>query len=168
MSNFYLEMMNGLNPESQEAMGNFFQRGNYPGGRINPYAYTGMDRRENPGDKLYADIIRAQTADYMRKFAPVEDALAASITPTGTTSLEGDLTRTREAVMGAGLNIQGQQGRSMERLGVADNSGYSNQNANISALVGGLNDTRLRDSDRRDALLTGTTTALGQKARAGS
>lgn len=161
MSNFFQEMMSGLSEQNQFDVSQFYQTSPSP---LNPYSYGG-DPRGFPGDKLYAEIIRAQTADYVQKFAPVEDALAASITPTGTTSLEGDLSRTREAVTGAGLNVAGQRNRSLERLGVSDNSGYSNQNANVSALVGGLNDTRMRDSDRRDALLLGTTTSLGQKAR---
>ena len=73
---------------------------------INPYQYSGMDRDDNPADKLYADLIRAQTRDYNTRFAPLENFLASEITATGTKSLAGDMTRTQDAVIGAGENIQ--------------------------------------------------------------
>ena len=163
------EYMNALNPEAAAAVGNFYGYGGASAGNpyasINPYAYRGMDRRDAPGDKLYADIVRAQTSDYLNRFAPVEDFLAGQITATGTQSLQGDLDRTRSSVLGAGANVAAQQGRAMERFGVANNAGVANQNSTVSALVGGLNDTRLRDQDRRMALLTGGVGAISQKAR---
>ena len=153
----YMDM---LDPATAQQVGAF-----YGPTRVNPYRYSGMDRRDAPGDKLYADLIRAQTADYMRRFAPTEDFLAGQITATGTKSLEGDLDRTRSAVLGAGLNVRAQQGRQMERYGVANDTALADQNSTVSALVGGLNDTRLRDQDRRMALLTGTGGSIAQKAR---
>ena len=163
------QYIDALSPENRAAVSQFYGVGyaspDNPYRNINPFAYSGMDRRDAPGDQLYADIIRAQTEDYLNRFAPVEDFLARQITPTGTQSLQGDLDRTRQSVLGAGLNVRAQQGRAMERLGVASNPGLANQNATVSALVGGLNDTRLRDQDRRMALLTGGVGAISQKAR---
>lgn len=132
---------------------------------INPYRYSYMDPKKNPGDKLYADLIRAQTADYMNRFAPVENFLANEITATGTASLPGDLARTRGAIMDAGMSVQGQQNRQMERYGLAGNSNIANSNAQVSALVGGMNDTRLRDIDRRTMLLSGGLSGITQKSR---
>lgn len=162
--NFQAYMM-ALNPDAASAVSATY--GN-PYSQIDPNAYSGLDRDENPGDKLYADLVRAQTQDYLNRFAPIENQLVGSITPTGTTSLAGDLERTREAVLGAGMNVQGQQNRSMERLGIYGNSGIGTSMDTVGALVGGLNDTRLRDSDRRMQLLTGVGGAVAQRARSNS
>lgn len=162
-----------LNPEVASQVGGFYGF-DYVGGGGNPYAninpnrYNHLGRTKNPGDKLYADLVRAQTQDYLNRFAPIEDELVGSITATGTTSLEGDLERTQQAVLGAGMNVQGQQNRSMERLGLYGNSAIGNGNDTVGALVGGLNDTRLRDSDRRMQLLTGVGGAVAQRARSTS
>ena len=162
----------GLSPEAGRAVSDFYGYNmpasydrNDPYANINPYAYAGLDPRNNPGDKLYADIIRAQTQDYRRRFAPIEDALAATVTPTGTTALEGDLARTREAFIGSGQNIAGQRARGLERYGVEREQGFNSQNAMVGAMVGGLNDTRMRDQDRRMALLSGGLNTLATKAR---
>ena len=162
--NFQAYMM-ALNPEAASAVRSTY--GN-PYSQIDPYAYSGMDRDQNPGDKLYADLVRAQTQDYLNRFAPIENELAGSITSTGTTALAGDLERTRGAVLGAGMNVQGQPNRSMERLGLYGNSGIGTSMDTVGALVGGLNDTRLRDSDRRMQLLTGVGGAVAQRARSNS
>tara|TARA_B100001093_G_scaffold188437_1_gene180999 strand:- start:437 stop:937 length:501 start_codon:yes stop_codon:yes gene_type:complete len=157
----YMSMLSG---DAANQVGAFYGYGPR-NTRINPYAYSGLDRRDAPGDKLYADLIRAQTRDYMNRFAPTETFLADQVTATGTRSLQGDLERTRESIIGAGANVAGQEGRAMERFGLANNAGTGAQNSTVGALVGGLNDTRLRDQDRRMALLTGTGGALAQKAR---
>ena len=151
-----------LSPDTAMQVSNFY--GN-PYTSINPSRYSGLDRDENPGDKLFADLIRAQTSDYQQRFAPVERELVSMITPTGTTALEGDLDRTRQAVMGAGMNVQGQQNRSMERLGIYGNSAIGNGNDTVGALVGGLNDTRMRDADRRSQILYGVGGGVAQRAR---
>jgi len=169
--NFQAYMM-ALNPEVASQVSAFYgtpQIGGTemanPYAQINPDAYNSLDRDENPGDKLYADLIRAQTQDYQRRFAPIERQLASTITPTGTTYLEGDLARTRESVLGSGMNAQGQQNRSMERLGLYGNSAIGNGNDTVGALVGGLNQTRMADEDRRMALLTGVSGVTAQRAR---
>ena len=131
----------------------------YSGGMGNPYAninpnrYSGLDPEENPGDKLFADLIRAQTQDYLTRFAPIENFLASEITATGTKALEGDLQRTRDAVAQSGLNVQGTMNRDAARYGV--DAQNLDQNTMTSTLVGGLNATRMRDADRRMALLGG-------------
>lgn len=138
---------------------------NNPYSSINPFAYSGMNRRDAPADRLFADLIRAQTQDYMQRFVPIENELAASITSTGTTFIDDDLERTRGAVLGSAQNVEGQTNRQMGRFGLYGDSGISESNSTISALVGGINDTYMRDRDRRDALLTGGISALGQRAR---
>ena len=169
VSNFYGG--NGVN-SINEGMGrgqDRFAYGGYnpnnPYASINPFAYSGMSRRDAPADQLYADLIRAQTQDYLNRFVPIENELAASITSTGTTYIDDDLERTRGAVLGSAQNVEGQANRRMGRFGLYGDSGIANSNATVSALVGGINDTYMRDRDRRDALLTGGISQLSQKAR---
>ena len=174
--NSYISM---LNPDTAIEVEDFYfpnadgsKRGvpTYSGADLNPYSsinpnkYSGMDRKDNPADKLYADLIRAQTKDYNQRFAPVENFLANEITATGTRSLAGDMTRTREAVTGAGQNVRGQQDRSLGRYGLSSNNAGAGQ-GEISTLVGGLNDTKARDVDRRTALLTGSMSGIAQNAK---
>lgn len=130
---------------------------------INPYRYSYMDPKEGPGDRLLADLIRAQTRDYQTRFAPIENMLAASITRTGTAFLPQDLERTRSAITGAAQNVQGMSNRAANRLGVQ--GAQMDQNDTTSTLVGGLNETRARDSDRRLQLLTGGLSGITQAAR---
>ena len=129
---------------------------------VNPNSYAGDDKEG--ASRLFADIIRAQTEDYLNRFAPIEDFLAGTITRTGTTFLEGDLARTREAVMGGGLAAQGQYNRNLERFGVMGKQ-LDNSMATASAMVGGLNDTRDRDQDRKIALLGGGLGSIAPKIR---
>jgi hypothetical protein len=132
-------------------------------GTINPNAYLG-DNKEG-ASRLFADIIRAQTQDYLTRFAPIEDYLAGTITRTGTTFLEGDMERTRDAVMGGAQSARDQYTRQFERYGVMGKQ-LDNTNATTSALVGGMNDTRDRDVDRKIALLGGGLGSIGMKTRA--
>ena len=179
----FSDYLSSLSPENAAAVGAFF---NFPGtggppappssdpyapGAYNPYAginpsrYSGVSRKKFPADQLYADLIRAQTQDYLRRFAPIENMLAGSITPTGTTFITQDLENTRQAFGGATENIRGQIGRQNERLGItnAQPSGFENQA--VGAMVGGINDTYARDQDRKMALLTGGLGALSQNVR---
>lgn len=139
--------------------------GSNPYQQINPYRYSNMRPEDMPADQLYSDLIRAQTQDYLNRFAPIENFLANEITATGTRALAGDLERTQEAIMGAGLSVEGQQNRQLERYGQTGNSNIANSNSQVSALVGGLNDTRLRDIDRRNMLLAGGLSGVAQRAR---
>lgn len=140
--------------------GNSYDASN-PYANINPYGYGG----DTPGDDLYADLIRAQTRDYNERFAPIENFMAGQITATGTKSLGDDLARTRSSTAGAVTNVQGQQNRSMGRMGLSNNSNIANSTTAVGSLVGGLNDTRLRDSDRRNSILSGSMSGISQKAR---
>lgn len=135
---------------------------NNPYGGINPNAYAGDDKEG--ASRLFADIIRAQTEDYLNRFAPIEDFLAGSITDKGTRFLEGDLERTREQVLAGGLTAQGQYSRNLERYGLMGKQ-LDNSMATTSALVGGLNDTRDRDEDRKLALLGGGLGSIAPKIR---
>jgi len=133
-----------------------------PYGGINPNAYAGDDKEG--ASRLFADIIRAQTDDYLNRFAPIEDFLAGSITGTGTTFLEGDMARTRESVLGGAQSARGQYSRNLSRYGVQGNA-LDNSMATTSAMVGGLNDTRDRDEDRKLALLGGGLGSIAPKIR---
>ena len=163
-----------LNPEMAAQVGSFYGYGGYGGygfggsasnpyANINPYRYSGMNPKDSPGDQLLADLIRASTRDFQTRYAPIEDMLANSITRTGTTYLEGDLERTNDAILGAARNVQGMTDRSANRLGI--NSAQIDPNSTTSTLVGGLNETRQRDSDRRLQLLTGGLSGITQNAR---
>ena len=180
VGSFYSYDSSGINPSASVqaptytqgpfGMGPFMTSPGYatgsahnPYANINPYRYSGMDVKDGPGDKLLADLIRAQTADYNRRFAPIENMLAGSITRTGTTFLPGELERTREAFTGAAQNVQGMSDRASQRLGVQ--GAQMSQNNTTSALVGGLNETRQRDSDRRLELLTGGLSGITQNVR---
>ena len=158
----YIQM---LGSDSGDAVSRFYGMGSY--NSSNPYANirTNAGYGENAGDELYADLIRAQTRDYNQRFAPIENFLAGQITATGTKSLGDDLARTRSSSLGAVANAQGQQGRSMGRMGLADTSNIANSTTAVGGLVGGLNDTRLRDTDRRTSILSGSMSGISQKAR---
>ena len=134
-----------------------------PYASIDPYRYAGLDNRENPGDKLLADLIRAQTRDYQTRFAPIENMLASSITRTGTAFLPEELERTRSSITGAAQNVQGTMNRDAQRMGIAPQQ--MDQNSVTASLVGGLNQTRTRDEDRRLQLLTGGLSGITQGAR---
>ena len=171
MSQRELEMfVQNLNPETRNQVMAFYGMNpavysDNPYSAINPGRYRGVDSKHFPGDQLYADLIRAQTQDYLNRFAPVESDLLSRITPTGTTSLGADLVRTRGAVLDAGANVQGQQNRDYERLGIAGNSAIGSGNDTVGALTGALNDTRMRDTDRMMRLVTGVGGAVSQRAR---
>jgi hypothetical protein len=155
-----------LNPNTANQVGNFYgYSADNPYAAINPSKYNYMKKEDNPGDKLYADLIRAQTQDYNQRFAPIENFMAGQITATGTKSLGADLDRTRSNVGTAITNVQGQQDRNMGRMGLQGTTNMANSTTAVGGLVGGLNDTRLRDADRRQSLLSGSLSGISQKAR---
>tara|TARA_R110002050_G_scaffold143364_2_gene268549 strand:+ start:1745 stop:2263 length:519 start_codon:yes stop_codon:yes gene_type:complete len=161
----YIQMLSG---DTANAVSQFYgmrQYGSYDPN--NPYSglSTSAGYGDNGGDDLYADLIRAQTRDYNQRFAPIENFLAGQITATGTKSLGDDLARTRSSSLGAVANVQGQQNRSMGRMGLANTSNIANSTTAVGGLVGGLNDTRLRDTDRRNSILSGSMSGISQKAR---
>lgn len=182
------EYFNSLPPEVQQALMEFYGISGASGGQqqnavqnvgtdaapqynytpstpyanVNPNAYMG-DEKEG-ASRLFADIIRAQTDDYLSRFAPIEDFLASTITSTGTTFLEGDMQRTRNAITGGAASARGQYQRNLSRFGI-QGSALDNSMDEVSALVGGLNDTRDRDADRKIALLGGGLGAIAPKIR---
>lgn len=179
---------NSLPPEVQQAAADFYGQGGGSGGpsaqaitntgtaaspiydynpsnpysNVNPNAYAGDDKEG--ASRLFADIIRAQTDDYLNRFAPIEDFLAGTITATGTTFLEGDMARTRESILGGAQSARGQYSRSLSRYGVQGNA-LDNSMDTVSAMVGGLNDTRDRDVDRKIAILGGGLGSIAPKIR---
>ena len=158
--------LNQLSPGVSAQVGEFYNSGDYNAySAINPYAYANVSTKRNPGDKLYADLIRAQTQDYNQRFAPVENFMAGQITATGTKSLAGDLDRTRANMGSAVKNVQGQQNRDMARMGLQGNNNIANSTTAVGGLVGGVNDTRLRDADRRQSLLSGSLSSIALKQR---
>jgi hypothetical protein len=130
---------------------------------IDPTAYR--DDKKQGAQRLYADVIKAQQQDYMTRFAPIENMLASEITATGTKSLGADMARTRAAITGAAKNYQGQANRAQQRYGLTNTQQVANSNETVSAMVGGMNDTRLRDSSRRLELLGGGMSGIATKAR---
>ena len=169
MANEMHQYMSMLSGETQREVGNFYGMGGYGQSYDpnNPYSglRTSAGYGDDAGDDLYADIIRAQTRDYNQRFAPIENFMAGQITATGTKSLGDDLARTRSSSLGAVANVQGQQNRSMGRMGLANTSNIANSTTAVGGLVGGLNDTRLRDTDRRNSILSGSMSGISQKAR---
>lgn len=161
--------LNYLNPSAAYDVSSFYGYStSNPYAAINPNQYNHMKREDMPGDQLYADLIRAQTQDYNQRFAPIENFMANQITATGTKSLAGDLERTRGNIGTAITNVQGQQDRNMGRMGLQGTSNMANSTTAVGGLVGGLNDTRLRDADRRQSLLSGSLSGIAQKARSTS
>ena len=166
MNPTYANFIANLSPDVSQQVAAFYGTEDYNAySNINPNKYAGMSTKDNPGDRLYADLIRAQTSDYNQRFAPVENFMAGQITATGTKSLAGDLANTRSNMGSAVTNVQGQQNRDMGRMGLQGSSNVANSTTAVGGLVGGLNDTRLRDSDRRQSLLSGSLSGISQKAR---
>ena len=160
------DYLSSLSPDVAGEVGSFYGTGETNAySNINPNKYAYMKAKEQPGDQLYADLIRAQTRDYNQRFAPIENFMAGQITATGTKSLGADLDRTRSNMGSAVTNVQGQQNRDMARMGLQGNSNVANSTTAVGGLVGGLNDTRLRDADRRQSILSGSLSGIAQKAR---
>jgi len=165
-SNAFTNYLAQLDPEISGIVGNFYGYSpDNPYAQINPYKYSGVKPEDQPGDQLYADLIRAQTQDYNQRFAPIENFMAGQLTATGTKSLEGDLANTRENMNAAAANVQSQQNRNMGRMGLQNTGNVFNSMTAVGGLVGGLNDTRLRDADRRQSILSGSLSGISQKAR---
>lgn len=121
---------------------------------VNPYAY--QNDKKTGAQQLSADVIRAQYEDYKNRFAPIEDFAVRSLTRTGTMDGRYDIARSRQAVLDAGANLQGQQERAMGRYGLsmtAPNIAASNQVT--GGVVAGMNQARMADADRRLQMLGG-------------
>ena len=136
-----------MSPEARQEVGSFYGTTGFDSS-YNPYSnidinrYDDLDKKENPADKLYADLIRAQTQDYQTRYAPIERFMADQITATGTKALEGDLGRTRQAILGASQNVEGAANASYGSYGLELHCRAQQTTSRpVGALVGGLNDT---------------------------
>lgn len=131
-------------------------------GNINPSNYL-MDKKEGASN-LSAAVTRAQYQDYLNRFAPVEDYLVGQIDGRNTRDLGFDIARANQSVTNAGVNMQGQQQRSMGRYGL-QYSGPSIANSNdiTGGRVAAMNQARLADEERALSLMSGS----GQTAAGG-
>jgi hypothetical protein len=131
-------------------------------GSINPANYL-MDKKEGASN-LSAAVTRAQYQDYLNRFAPVEDYLVGQIDGRNTRDLGFDIARANQSVTNAGVNMQGQQQRSMGRYGL-QYSGPSIANSNdiTGGRVAAMNQARLADEERALSLMSGS----GQTAAGG-
>ena len=75
------------------------------------------------------------------------------------------MARTQAAIREGAQSARDQYTRRFERYGIAGRQ-LDNSLAETSAMVGGMNDTRDRDVDRKIALLGGGLGSIAQKARA--
>ena len=164
--NPYERIFSQLNTGVQNQVGRVFDPNFNPYENIPTSVARGRGSGKRPADDLFAQLIRAQTRDYMTRFAPIERDLASRVTSTGTTSLPDDLMRTGEAITTAAQNAAGQQRRSLERFGLSSDSNIGQDNTYISSLVGGFNDTIRRDEDRRQAIIGGGIGNISSTARA--
>ena len=125
-----------------------------PFSSINPDAYSG-DKKKG-AQRLSADVIRAQYQDYENRFAPIENFAVSALRPGGTMDGQYDIARSRQAVLDAGANLQGQQERSMGRYGLSMTApNIATSNEVTGGVVAGMNQARLADADRRLQLLGG-------------
>ena len=131
-------------------------------GNIDPSNYL-MDKKEGASN-LSAAVTRAQYQDYLNRFAPVEDYLVGQIDGRNTKDLGFDVARANQSVTNAGVNMQGQQQRSMGRYGL-QYSGPSIANSNdiTGGRVAAMNQARLADEERALSLMSGS----GQPAGGG-
>jgi hypothetical protein len=131
----------------------FTPTGNSYGG-IDPAAYA-MDKKEG-AQRLSADVIRAQYQDYMDRFAPIENFAVSALRPNGTMDGQFDIARSRQAVLDAGANLQGQQERAMSRYGLSMTApSIASSNQVTGGVVAGMNQARMADADRRLDMLGG-------------
>lgn len=131
-------------------------------GNIDPSNYL-MDKKEGASN-LSAAVTRAQYQDYLNRFAPVEDYLVGQIDGRNTRDLGFDVARANQSVTNAGVNMQGQQQRSMGRYGL-QYSGPSIANSNdiTGGRVAAMNQARMADEERALSLMSGS----GQPAGGG-
>ena len=157
----------GNMPASQELYGN---PSTYTFNPPPPSTYSNLVVRERYGDTgsiaaadTRANIIKEKFNDYLNRFAPVEDRLVNEVMNQGA-GLNLDLARSRDAITGAAINVQGQAARDRQRLGLSGSADPNVSNNLVSDLVGGLRDTRMRARDRQMSLMSGTAnTAVGAK-----
>lgn len=122
---------------------------------LNPQA----DYGKNTAEYLARDLLRAQRRYYEDVYRPREIKLFNEILYDYDRIVEEDLGRTKEMVSGAFGAEAGAASRQAGRYGLAGATPDLGL-AETSAMVGGLNRTRLTAEDRRMALLGGGLDAL--------
>lgn len=129
-------------------------------GSINPSNYL-MDKKEGASN-LSAAVTRAQYQDYLNRFTPVENYLVGQVDGRNTKDLGFDVARANQSVMNAGVNMQGQQQRSMGRYGL-QYSGPSIANSNdiTGGRVAAMNQARMADEERALSLMSGSGQSAG-------
>lgn len=133
----------------------------------NAYASVNTDTTGKDGaQRVNADVIRAQYADYERRFQPIENMAIGLLTESGTKDLPLDLARTRQTIGGVFGNVQGQQDRAMERFGQTNKArDITGSNAEAGTMVAGLNTATFADEERRMKLLGGGSTSAASVVR---
>lgn len=133
--------------------------GDYSQYMINPQA----DYGKNTAEYLARDLLRAQRRYYEDMYRPREERLFREILQDYDKIVEEDLGRTRGAVSGAFEAEAGSAARRAGRYGLTATSPDLGMEE-TSAMVGGLNRTRLMAEDRRMALLGGGMDALAKQS----
>lgn len=132
----------------------------------NPYYTVNPNRTgKTAAQDTRAELARAEFEDYKSRYLPLEESLIQAVGTDYQKSVDQDLSRTRTAVTGAFRGAEAQQDRNAGRYGLAAQPAAYDM-AETSAMVGGLNSTRIQGEDRRLALLSGGMNAIS-KTRAG-
>lgn len=150
--------------------------GNLFNGGINPDSYnSGGYFNVSPGygkkqaDQTMANLARAEYADYLRRFAPVEDALLATIDRTTYNNevANRDRLRTAYSIGNAFDRSAGMEQRRMGRYGLQYQDDGDMQMREVSSMVGGLNSTTRAATDRRNALIGGGLNQIATESKTG-
>lgn len=124
---------------------------------INPNAYLGD--KKHGASNLAAAVQRAQYADYLSRFAPIENFAVNSLTNGGknTVDLQYDLNRAKSSAVNAGLNMQGQQERAVGRYGLQyKGPNIAESKETTGSAVAAMNQARLADEARALSLVGGS------------
>lgn len=125
-------------------------------GNIDPNAYS-WDKKEG-ASKLAADVQRAQYQDYLNRFAPIENYAVNQLRGRQTADLGYDIARANQSVMNAGMNMVGQQERSMNRYGLQyKGPTTADRNDITGGRVAAMNQARMADEQRALSLMAGGT-----------
>lgn len=125
-------------------------------GSIDPSAYS-WDKKEG-ASKLAADVQRAQYQDYLNRFAPIENYAVNQLRGRQTADLGYDIARANQSVMNAGMNMVGQQERSMNRYGLQyKGPTTADRNDITGGRVAAMNQARMADEQRALNLMAGGT-----------
>ena len=125
-------------------------------GNIDPSAYS-WDKKQG-ASQLAADVQRAQYQDYLNRFAPIENYAVNQLRGRQTADLGYDLARANQSVMNAGMNMAGQQERSLGRYGLQyKGPTTADRNDITGGRVAAMNQARMADEQRALNLMAGGT-----------